>query len=718
MKKSYFKNLVCVLSLIFTSQLFSQTALDGDVWTVLPNTPTIAASTINTALANGTIVTFIANQEYEITGGTIEIRTGQTLHIPASVILRFPSSTEAAIKLYGASFNGNDYKSGSKLTGRGAIIGSNDTGIDSNCNTGANNVGILVMGANSKVELGRIYNFGVGVKLFGDSTHSNENYQSGVDENDNPIYTNYGYASGAQYNNIYVAYILYCKIGVQLDSEKDGWTNQNYIHIDEIKGGTDPTCTDWGIHMNTHTRFQPNHNFFSGSIEGALNNGAIYIGGGVNNVFTGLRFETPGNPNHFQLENSTFSGSTSDFKGLPINNFVYGGGSNQISWGNVTGAAKKRDALLFYGSINSDLYNQNHLYTSLKIDRKLGVGTESPSAKLEVNKLRESSGNAIARFGYDKDSIGTRLELWIDPASGENAKSDLDLFASYSRNGADFHIGTVAKKRMMTFLNQTSNTRVGVNQELPNYELDVNGTINALSYLVDGVPLENTLSRNASTDEMIMQGETSNADNEPDNGGVDIRRLYNMKRMITDPVVKENTTEGNAAERNATSQNNARYLFSIEELEENFPELVYVNEENETKSVDYISFIPLMVKKLKEQEEKILQLEAILIGEEANTDIFDSENDGGRDFGAKLYQNIPNPNSSEADIQVLIPEHIETAKLMIFDLQGKKLKEIIINERNQHTIHITSSDFASGMYLYSLVTDGRLVDTKRMIIDN
>ncbi|MEM6686397.1 MAG: T9SS type A sorting domain-containing protein, partial [Bacteroidota bacterium] len=513
----------------------------------------------------------------------------------------------------------------------------------------------------------------------------------------------------------YIAYILYCKIGVHLDSEKDGWTNQNYIHIDEIKGGTLPTCMDWGIYMDTHTRFQPNQNFFSGSIEGAINNGSIYIGGGVNNVFTGLRFETPGNTNNFQLENSTFSGSSSDFNGLPLNNFVYGAGSNQISWGNVTGAAKKRDALLFYGSINSDLYNQNHLFTSLKIDRKLGVGTESPSAKLEVNKLRESSGNAIARFGYDKDSIGTRLEIWIDPASQENVRSDLDMFASYSRNGADFHIGTIAKKRMMTFLNQTSNTRVGVNQELPAYELDVNGTINALSYLVDGVPLAQTLSRNATDDTPFSLDNTnSDTDEEDDNGGIDITRLYNMTKMITDPVIKETTAEVNTENQN----NNVRYLFSIEELEENFPELVYADEDSQKKSVDYISFIPLMAKKLREQEEKIKQLEAILIGEGANTDIFASENDGGSNSGAKLYQNVPNPNNLEAEINVFIPERIETAKLMIFDLQGKKLKEIIINERNQHTIRIVSGDFSSGMYLYSLVADGNLIDTKRMIIDN
>ncbi|MEM6686937.1 MAG: hypothetical protein AAF617_14240, partial [Bacteroidota bacterium] len=188
-----------IWSFIFMTNVQAQD-LEGDVWKVLPNTASISASTINAELATGKIVTFAANQEYLITDGTIEIRTGQTLHIPTSVILRFPSSTNTAIKMYGASFNGSDYKSGSKLTGRGTIIGSNDNGIVSNCNTGTNNVGILVMGASSRVELGRIYNFGSGVKLFGNSTHANETYQSGVDENNNPIYRNYGYSAGAQYN--------------------------------------------------------------------------------------------------------------------------------------------------------------------------------------------------------------------------------------------------------------------------------------------------------------------------------------------------------------------------------------------------------------------------------------------------------------------------------------------------------------------------------------
>ena len=44
------------------------------------------------------------------------------------------------------------------------------------------------------------------------------------------------------------------------------------------------------------------------------------------------------------------------------------------------------------------------------------------------------------------------------------------------------------------------------------------------------------------------------------------------------------------------------------------------------------------------------------------------------------------------------------------------LKTISINQRGAGQVTINANEFAAGMYLYSLVCDGKIVDTKQMLL--
>jgi len=44
------------------------------------------------------------------------------------------------------------------------------------------------------------------------------------------------------------------------------------------------------------------------------------------------------------------------------------------------------------------------------------------------------------------------------------------------------------------------------------------------------------------------------------------------------------------------------------------------------------------------------------------------------------------------------------------------LKTISINQRGAGQVTINANEFAAGMYLYSLVCDGKIVDTKQMML--
>jgi hypothetical protein len=83
---------------------------------------------------------------------------------------------------------------------------------------------------------------------------------------------------------------------------------------------------------------------------------------------------------------------------------------------------------------------------------------------------------------------------------------------------------------------------------------------------------------------------------------------------------------------------------------------------------------------------------------------------------AILYQNTPNPFSSNTEISCYLPEITQQALIYIYNLQGVELKSYSITQVGLNTIIINGSELSAGMYLYTLVVDNGVIDTKRMIL--
>ena len=49
-------------------------------------------------------------------------------------------------------------------------------------------------------------------------------------------------------------------------------------------------------------------------------------------------------------------------------------------------------------------------------------------------------------------------------------------------------------------------------------------------------------------------------------------------------------------------------------------------------------------------------------------------------------------------------------------MSGKQIRKIQISERGTSAISVTAADLSEGMYLYSLIADGMIVNTKKMIL--
>ena len=81
-----------------------------------------------------------------------------------------------------------------------------------------------------------------------------------------------------------------------------------------------------------------------------------------------------------------------------------------------------------------------------------------------------------------------------------------------------------------------------------------------------------------------------------------------------------------------------------------------------------------------------------------------------------ISQNKPNPWNLITDITVDIPKTIKQAILYIYDLNGNQIYSQEVRERGTHSITLSATDFTPGMYIYTLLADGKSTDAKRMII--
>ena len=80
-----------------------------------------------------------------------------------------------------------------------------------------------------------------------------------------------------------------------------------------------------------------------------------------------------------------------------------------------------------------------------------------------------------------------------------------------------------------------------------------------------------------------------------------------------------------------------------------------------------------------------------------------------------LDQNVPNPFAEQTVINFSIPETVKKAQIHFYDANGRFMNSVEINERGLGSITVFGSDLSTGVYTYTLVADGQVVATKKMM---
>lgn len=126
-------------------------------------------------------------------------------------------------------------------------------------------------------------------------------------------------------------------------------------------------------------------------------------------------------------------------------------------------------------------------------------------------------------------------------------------------------------------------------------------------------------------------------------------------------------------------------------------------------AIRYAEFVVPLVKAFQELLAKV---------EAHELQLANAEKSGGIPSAAEavLFQNNPNPFSRDTEIKVSLPEATGQANIIVYTLEGKQLKSIPIPERGNVSVKIMANELSAGMYLYTLIVDNKVLDTKRMIL--
>lgn len=149
------------------------------------------------------------------------------------------------------------------------------------------------------------------------------------------------------------------------------------------------------------------------------------------------------------------------------------------------------------------------------------------------------------------------------------------------------------------------------------------------------------------------------------------------------------------------------YGFIAQEIRELYPNLVH-EDGNGYLSVNYQEIIPLLVMAIKDLKQEVRDLRS--------NEPEKRMAKGNLSDDAVLYQNNPNPFDVATEIRYYLPLVMQNAAIYIYDMNGTQISKHTISQTGDGALTIQANELQAGMYLYSLIADGQVVDTKRMIL--
>lgn len=180
------------------------------------------------------------------------------------------------------------------------------------------------------------------------------------------------------------------------------------------------------------------------------------------------------------------------------------------------------------------------------------------------------------------------------------------------------------------------------------------------------------------------------------------------------------------------------YGFIAQDVQKVLPAVVETDQEGYL-ALNYECFIPLLVEAFKEMNGEFQQLAEANENLRKEVELLKKIINRGKPFlldklpdsasiglteneadlfleAVVLHQNSPNPFNQRTAITYEVNREAQQIALYVYDLTGKPVLQFTHLPAGKSGLTIGAGQLTPGMYLYSLLVDGKIADTKRMIL--
>lgn len=96
--------------------------------------------------------------------------------------------------------------------------------------------------------------------------------------------------------------------------------------------------------------------------------------------------------------------------------------------------------------------------------------------------------------------------------------------------------------------------------------------------------------------------------------------------------------------------------------------------------------------------------------------VADKKNENITEEKTKLINNVPNPFIGSTVINAFVLNDVKEAKILISDISGKQIKTVYLIERGNASVSLDAFNLPGGIYLSTLVADGKTEGSIKMIL--
>lgn len=329
------------------------------------------------------------------------------------------------------------------------------------------------------------------------------------------------------------------------------------------------------------------------------------------------------------------------------------------------------------------------------------------SAQIKVDSLSRTSIGQWTHETYEKLCPGVTTIY-----NNNNGACNLNMYYStsnmYSNEDAPYFIQCV------TGNTNKENTPVGFFERPFNrvFYVDCSGIVYARNGMI-----QEAVNPTRKGDIVIHQAKAAN------NAPSALSRLNGISGVSYQEEAEDEESADTASPRSrsaAPANTTARLGLVAEEVEAAVPEAVRTLDDGK-KGIYYSDLVVVLIDAVNELNAKVQELEAQL-GTSASAPAYAPQsnasvetNNADNKSSEFLLQNRPNPFDTETAIDYSLPENAVEAALCVYDLQGKQIKKYELQDNNG-TVVLDASELGAGMYLYSLIVDGKNIATRRMTI--